>query len=611
MTAAPIKFGGAYVPTPGLAPINFGADAPPPPDPATISIGMSIGAPVWASAALYSANISELFEFETAFPWGSTTPVKTETDISWMDAQTARVENNLPWQQATRLQETFLDGFKNLDPFKLQSEIPWGTGKGLTILVIDNYVDLTRAHQVSSLPWQQAAALSAQMTEKYKQLKPLKNQKDIVWGGTESLNKLFNLQYGGSIPLDLFWYLPWDEAIKPPSGMEGIYIPPIPPKFIPQYGINFEEKYFPINSKNVKINFGTDNVIKVPAQKVYFIVNTFSLKRVDDNTPIGILSASVGIDQSSWCWSFSASIAYTELEKVEPQESGPVEVELEINGILWRFLVEGYGDKKTFAKTDITISGRSVTAYLENPYAPVRSIVQPLATTSRQMAQAELDRPGLVTGFDLDWQLIDPLGWPMPANTWSYTDLTPIQVIQALAQGAGGFVNSHPLQKTLLILPEYPQPFWEWDGAAIAKSIPKTIIKGQNLKWLEKPLYTGVYVSGENTGVAGFVKRFGTSGAFQAPMYVSPMISHVSAARNKGMSILSAGGKQAQVGLDLPMHPAIGLLTPGMLIEVTNGGMGIEAPWRGLIKSTAINATWGKGLTVNQSIELERHYGGF
>ncbi|MBX7228419.1 MAG: hypothetical protein K1X48_02285 [Burkholderiaceae bacterium] len=611
MSVAPIKFGGPYAPTPGVAPLNFGSDGPPPINPATVSIGMTVAAPILQSNAIYAANINNLFEVEALLPWSRAASVKTQTDSEWGNAQTARVQNALPWQRALTQNENVSGGFTDLTSFTLHNTLSWGVGNSLNMVVDSLFSDLIKIHNLNALPWRQAAILNAQVSEQYKQLTPIKKQIEILWGLSANLNKLFTIYYGGSIPLDLFWYLPWGDAIKPPSGAESPYIPPIIPPYTPQYGINFQEKYSPINSKNVNINFGVPKIIYVPAQKVYFIVNTFSLKRVDDNTPIEIISASVGIDQNSWCWSFSAEIPYNQFEKIEPQESGPVEVELEINGILWRFLIENYNDKKVFAKTDITISGRSVTAYLENPYAPVRSIVQTLEMTSRQMAQAELERPGLVTGFDLNWQLIDPLGWLMPANTWSYSDLTPMQVIQALAQGAGGFVNSHPSQKTLMILPEYPKPFWEWDGANIAKSIPKTIIKTQNLKWMEKPLYNGVYVSGENTGVTGFVKRAGTDGAFQAPMYVSPMISHVTAARNKGMSILSAGGKQAQISLDLPMHQSIGLLTPGMLIEITNGGVGIEAPWRGLIRSTAISATRSKGLTINQSIELERHYGVF
>ena len=331
------------------------------------------------------------------------------------------------------------------------------------------------------------------------------------------------------------------------------------------------------------------------------------MRRVSDNISIELNSASVGIDSGSWCWSFSGSVPYTEFAKVEPQASGPVEVELEVNGMTWRLLVEKYNQKEVFAKTDISISGRSVTAWMDSPYAPVRSFNQATSLTSRQFVEAELTRTGLITGFTLDWQLIDPLGWQMPAGTWSYNDLTPVQVMQAIAQGGGGFINSHPSLKQFIVLPEYPAPFWEWDAAQVQKVIPEALIKSRGTDWDEKPAYNGVYVSGEATGVTALVKRTGTAGDFQAPMYVGPMVSAAAAARQKGISILSAGGKQAKVSVSVPMEPSLGLVTPGMLLEVQKSETN---KWRGLVRGTSISANWGHGLTVEQAITIERHYGG-
>jgi hypothetical protein len=85
------------------------------------------------------------------------------------------------------------------------------------------------------------------------------------------------------------------------------------------------------------------------------------------------------------------------------------------------------------------------------------------------------------------------------------------------------------------------------------------------------------------------------------------MISHPLAARQKGIAILSAGGKQARVSLDLPMEPTLGLVTPGMLVQVQKDA---SNNWRGLVRSTQVQAAWSDGLTITQSIELERHYGG-
>jgi hypothetical protein len=350
----------------------------------------------------------------------------------------------------------------------------------------------------------------------------------------------------------------------------------------------------------------------VVARKVYFIVNNLQLTRVLGGDPIEAFSVSVGIDRDSWAWSFSATIAYSDFDKIEPSALGPVEVELTINSVVWRFLVETYSRSETFGKTSVSVTGRSVTAFLGNPYALKRSYSQNQASLSRQAADDELARPELTGGFNLDWEFPDTLGWDMPQGTWSYSDLSPIDAIVELVQGAGGFVNSHPSLRTLLVRPEYKLPFWEWDSAVVDKVIPRALIRLQNLKWTEKPLYNGVYVSGVDTGVSAWVKKMGTAGDFLAPDYVNTMISADLAARLKGTAILSAGGKQAMVGLEMPMEYTLGALTPGMLIEVASAGIGPAVPsWRGQIYSTNIFADWGDTLTVSQTVEVERHYGGF
>lgn len=173
-------------------------------------------------------------------------------------------------------------------------------------------------------------------------------------------------------------------------------------------------------------------------------------------------------------------------------------------------------------------------------------------------------------------------------------------------------MNSHPELKRLIVRPEYPTGFWDWPSETPDLYLPRALIRSQNLKWTEKPLYNGVYVSGENTGVTSLVRKLGTLGDFQAPAYVSPMISDNIAARMKGLAILSSGGKQASVGLEMPMEQSVGLITPGMLIEVVSAGVGPATPaWRGQITSTNIAASWSGTLKVSQSVEVERHYGGF
>jgi hypothetical protein len=615
MSVANLNFTGTYSPPASNAVgLNFGSNSGPTVDPADLALVITLAAPVWSSTLLYDSNVSRPVGILPDFIWQPAIQEEQSKSGGWGYAQIDRQYTSVPWNAGAPTNKSAIETHGVLSQDRQFRASPWSRAQAANAKAINElFVDLARDRRFTKLPWELAGRLGLSSGDGFVQLYPFKHNKVSRWQEAAYLSRVEALAFNHG--KDFAWWtkIPWEEGRKPPPGRELPYVPPVEPPYDPDYNLNFRCKCTFPDPLNVLLNFGLDpcpGSVEAPARKVYFIVNSISLKRVSDNVPVDILGASVGIDNNSWCWSFGASIPYHHLDRIEPTSLGPVEVELEINGIIWRFLVEEYDEKKQFGKTDISIKGRSVTAYLESPYAPVRSFTQSTSLTSRQFAEAELTRAGLITGFTLDWQLIDALGWQMPANTWSYSDLTPIQVIQAIAQGAGGFVNSHPSDKQLLVLPEYPAAAWEWASATIAKSIPKTLIKNQNLRWTEKPLYNGVYVSGENTGVTDFIKRAGTDGAFQAPMFVSPMISDHAASRNKGVAILSAGGKQAQVGLELPMEPTLGLLTPGMMIEVTNGGYGTETAWRGLVRSTAISAAWGNGLTVSQSIDLERHYGG-
>jgi hypothetical protein len=613
MSTANLNFTVAYTPPASNAVLlKFGAADDVEVDPLTAVLLMSKAAPRMTVGSAYASNVSRPITTTPDMSWQQANDGDVDVDGGWGVADSFRFQTRKPWGLGLPLSSGFSEHSGQLLNSRNPVAIPWVRTQRLDAEPLSaGFQEMVHTRHLREALWQVAEQLSKGSSDSFVQLSPFKHLKELTWQVAARLAVLHQQAYNVGR-----WYatqkrLPWQEGRKSPSGRElPPVVPPVNP-YEPSYDLNFLCKCTFPSPLSVLLNFGKHPCPGggdvIADRKVYFIVNTLSLKRVADNTPIELISASVGIDNASWCWSFSGSVPYTEFENIEPTASGPVEVELEINGITWRLLVEKYNSKELFTKTDISISGRSVTAWLENPYAPARSFVQETSLTSRQLAEAELTRAGLVTGFTLDWQLIDALGWQMPANTWSYADMTPVQVIQAIAQGAGGYVNSHRSSKQLIVLPEYPLPYWEWAGATVDKTLPESLIKARSLSWEEKPQYNGVYVSGENTGVTAFVRRTGTDGSTQAQMFVSPMISHQLAARQKGIAILSAGGKQSRVSLDLPMEPTLGLVTPGMLVQVQKD---VSNNWRGLVRSTQVQAAWSDGLTITQSIELERHYGG-
>lgn len=613
MTVVDINFTKTYEPPPPDAVnLRIGAVDETEVDPLTAVMLMSKRAPRLVVRAAYDSRVSRPVTSEPDLTWQTAADGDVAVAGGWERPDSLRLAVSKPWQQAKPTNTAAAEFMQAMDCLNTSSVVPWQQGEPLfSNDIAERFGVLLKNDLLKTLAWQQATPFSSFSGDAFTQLLPFNRLVTLRWQYAILLQSLVRQRYSRALHLPRGVRVPWDITRQPPPGRENpTIVPPVDPPYEASTNLNFLCRCTFPSPLNIKLNFGKHpcpDAGVIESKEVYIIVNELSMKRVDDNTPIDIVSASVGIDKDSWCWSFSGAVPYYEFEKIEPGATGPVEVELNINGLVWRLLVEKYNTKELFAKTDISISGRSVTAWLDSPYAPVRSYSQTTAMSSRSLAEAELTRAGLVTGFDLDWDLIDALGWSLPPDTWSYTDLTPVQVIKAIAEGVGGYVNSHPYEKRLLVRSEYPTPFWEWDAATPALTIPEALILSRALDWEEKPLYNGVIVSGENTGVTDFVRRMGTNGSSQAQMYLHAMISDHAASRHKGTQILSSSGKQARVSLDLPMEQALGLVTPGMLIRVQKDSAN---NWRGLVRSTQINAAWSDSLTVAQTIELERHYGG-
>lgn len=582
--------------------------------PATdIIVYAEVVAPVLAVTAGYDFNVTRYLTAEAGITFQAAKKHVLPARDGYQNAGLYRDQQSQKWQQSQPLSVDANSDYQNTSRQTHEQAQVWQAAGQISATTSDSYSTNQRERKASQQPWQSAIELTRTANDRYTshiQHKPRLNEN---WQAAERLSLTFGFGYDAATWIRLLDRIVWEKSQYPKNGRsidDGGGITPEPPDYEGTTDLNFICKLKNVDPHNVILNFGAhpcpDQIIPtVPVQQVYFIMNDTSLTRVSDGTAIELSGVQIGIDQNSWCWSFSAKLPYTELDKVKPNNDGLIEVELVINGNTWRMLVEQYDQNREFANSDISISGRSVTALLDAPFASIRSFAQTSSTTSRQLADNELDRISSDLGFSLDWNLIDPLGWTMPANAWSYTNLTPVAAIKQIVEGGGGFLNSHMNDRQLLVKPVYPVAPWQWANTDPDLILPYDIVLRESLKWEEKPMYNAVYVQGETTGVRGFVKLSGTAGEYQAPMVVDAMIGDESAARQRGLSILAAGGKQARVSLDLPMHETIGVIEPSMLLKITGND-----DWYGLSRSVSISssiATDGK-ITTRQTVELERHY---
>lgn len=331
-------------------------------------------------------------------------------------------------------------------------------------------------------------------------------------------------------------------------------------------------------------------------RRVYIVMNTVTLERLSDGVPIPVEDLTIGTDMDSWAWTLRAALVRkSDLDLVRPQAGAPVEVEADINGLTWRFVIEEYGEESRWGQRAYTITGRSLSAYLADPYSAPRDRVEAAQATAQQLAEAEL----IDTGFSVAWSLPT---WLVPGNVWSYQGQAPIQAIAQIAQAAGGVVHTATASLTLQIKPWYSALPWEWGGVAVDAILPGAMIDSRRGGYIPKTIYTGVYVRGQQTGVMCLVKRIGSDGSALAPMQTHPLVTATEAGLALGQKILADSGPRETVTLTLPLLDNPGLLVPGHLIEVQATG----DTWRGQVIKCGITA---RRPAVQQTIDVIRYHG--
>ena len=339
---------------------------------------------------------------------------------------------------------------------------------------------------------------------------------------------------------------------------------------------------------------------------VIFVTNSVSLTRSDDGREIKMLGFSVGIDSNSYAWSFSATVPLSELSKVDTAHEQRIGVDFTCNGNLWRFILDDCSDSVSFGESSLMIKGKSRAMLLAHPYATQRGFKFDTAMSARQIADAELNRNGVASGFTLDWQLAGVNGWNVPANTYSYTGKTPINSLQWIAEAAGGFINADMSADVLHVLAHYPIPSWEWAAQTPGITLPMSLITSRSRGRVNKPAYNGVTIYGENdNGIGALIKRAGTSGGYQPPMVTSDLMTDTAAAISRGKMILSDTGDIGNIGISMPLVADIGVLKPSTLIGVNDGEQ-----WVGMVRGTTITGrlSSNRALEIDQSIDVERHF---
>jgi hypothetical protein len=569
-----------------------------------------VTAPILSMSAAYDFNVLRYTTADAGFNYEFTNPAVSTTYTAHQSSNFYKDQFGLKHQLTQKLDADGEDAYQNVAQFKDQQNINWEQASTANCLSSDAFQSNALCRKSNVQIWQEDVAHTLVAADRY-DYNIAKSRSNLSWW-QQAIQKGIACGFGfnASVWLQVMERLRYQQTQMPETG--AWVEPPVPEPntdYVGNSDLHFCCKKADVDPLNVVLNFTHERCKpgqsgQLDNKKVYFIMNEGYLKRVSDGAPIEVKSLNLSIDRDSWCWSFSASLPFTEESKVNTDDEY-IEVELSLNGFIWRFLIESNTSNQQFASTDIQIKGRSLTAMLAEE-AGTRSYNQTISASSVQLAQAELERTTLATPFTLDWSLVDQLGWNVPANAWSYIDLTPIKAIQEIAEGAGGFVLSHMKERKLLIQPRYAYAPWEWTGLTPEISVPFNLVLTRAREKDFKPEYNAVTVSAENQGIQAVVKREGTAGDKMAPPVVTPFINSEQPARTMARAELSKYGKKRMYQDTIPLHPEIGVILPSKMIGMQDRDL---STWNGHTYGTSISASWSgdAGLKIRQTFTVERY----
>lgn len=331
--------------------------------------------------------------------------------------------------------------------------------------------------------------------------------------------------------------------------------------------------------------------VTIPQKQVYTMQHSISVT-LENLTPISVDAVKLAIDSDSFAWSFSANLLdLTQLDLVKQTGETPVTLIITIDGTVFKMLVEKITRNRSFAKNSISLSGRSLSALLSQPYELPRSATQSSLMTVQQLAELELPN-----GWTINWTTTS---WNVNSGAWSYTAKTPIQVITEIAANIGAMVVPSRNAKVLNIMPRYTVLPWLFDATTPDFIIPDSAIVSLSYRNVIPTQANGVYIHGSEVGgVLSRCRLSGTAGDRLAATVTNPLMTNVIGTRALGEKILADNYEQPAIqSVSLKLGGDYPLVNVGDFVRINIDGGQV----RGVVNSVSIDATLD---SVNQTIQI-------
>lgn len=561
--------------------------------------------PVFSGSALYNNHLPRGASATARSPHQAAAPASTTARAPWLRTQARESVSRTPWQLAATRSATPAVRWSPTAPRERTARTPWQAAALADQMLRAAWEATAWRERSNTSGWQQADQRDLQLTARHQ----------VAHGADMGLLLRHQVARPSAVVLQhrhragflvsTTRLVRWQSARPPAPGLT-IWVPPgtgeQPPREIVMDMVFACPPYTP--GAPIALVFGRvclpsgppPALIVVPIRGRYMTLNTLLLRRVDGDIALKTSSVDLSIDHKSWTWSWSAGLDKSALALLSPEVGEPTEVELSINGTPYRLYSEEPERQRKFPRTRVSATGRGLACELDGDDVVQQYFSAAADRTAQQLANEALTVNGVGIGWAIDWQLTD---WLVPGGVWSHQG-THISAVNAIAAAAGGYVQPHPTARTLRVLPGYPAAPWDWDGLVPDVELPAAPVTLEGIRWQSRPAYNRVFVSGDGGSTIWQVTRGGTFGDVDAPMVVDQLVTHVDAARQRGIAVLGDTGRQALVTLSLPVLQETGLILPGKLVRYVDG----PTTRIGLVRSCAIE--WRRPV-LRQRISLETH----
>jgi hypothetical protein len=484
---------------------------------ARITLGYTIAARAVLPAlralmpVVYATDTARPLVGKVAAQWHPGTSAQAGQTHTWQDAKKLDALTVPAWQNAAHASAPTTSLWSDADSTqRVATASTWQNVDRLRQSTEARFQEALRHVRVSTVStWQDANRLRQSTESRFQEaIRDRRTSTTTHWQNAQARQKGIEDSAQRSVPMYSHWSAHWQDAMRPGPKPYVVLPPVVVERCYTTSGQLLFATAWPASAALLFYcdlhSPGTGPVLPgttfyiLPA-RFYMTTHNLSAQRMPDLAPVPLYSATIGADIGSFAWQFSATGPASIMSQLAPLASNdtaiPQQLQITLDGMTWVFVVESLKQTHAFGKRAVSISGRSATALIGSPFRRELAYSNTQDANAQQLAAMALD----LTGVALDWGITD---WLVPANAWSAIG-TPLSVTQAIAQAAGGYLQSHRSSATLEVRHPYPpRPDgstggpWNWGtGSADIELAPDAIITDA-IERRDGPDINAVYVSG-------------------------------------------------------------------------------------------------------------------